>query len=359
MDAVDAALVQFIGDRPILLATHKETLPVKLYEELLKLTQPKTNELERMGQLDSTLARVFASTVHKLLDKTDVAPKQIRAIGSHGQTIRHLPNGNEPFTIQIGNPNLLTELTGITTVGDFRRRDMAAGGQGAPLAPAFHAAFFQDSGESRAIVNIGGIANLTVLPSSTRHSKAITGFDTGPGNVLLDAWVQKHLKIPADWDGVWGSKGEVIPDLLEHWLKDSYFKLPPPKSTGREYFNLTWLESRLAAYRKPVAAQDVQTTLIELTAGSIATAIQHFAKDVQRVLVCGGGVHNSTLMISLRRQLVDLPVTSTATYGIDPDYVEAIGFAWLARRTLHGLSGNLPAVTGAKGLRVLGGIYPA
>jgi anhydro-N-acetylmuramic acid kinase len=357
MDAVDAALVQFTGDKPTCLATHHQPLPSDLRTALLSLCQPGFDELDRAARLDSSLARLFAEAVNKLLKKSGVSANQVHALGSHGQTIRHMPEGSDPFTIQISNPNLIAELTGITTVADFRRRDMAAGGQGAPLAPAFHAAFFRHPHEHRSIVNLGGMANITILPRDPKQP--VTGFDTGPGNALLDAWAQKHLGVPMDRDGVWGSQGQIVTDLLACCLADPYFYLSPPKSTGREYFNWGWLENCLVTQKKPAAPADVQATLIELTARSVAEAIKNVAQKTQRVMVCGGGVHNKALMTNLRRQLPKTPVESTAVHSVDPDYVEAVGFAWLAKRTLDNQPGNLPEVTGARGLRILGGIYRA
>ena len=358
MDAVDAVLAQFRVDHaPRLVAKHAMPLPAALHAELLALTQSGHDELDRMARTDSAVARLFAATVQSLLGKAGIAASQIRAIGSHGQTIRHVPAGPEPYTVQIGNPSLLAELTGILTVADFRRRDMAAGGQGAPLAPAFHAAFFRRPNEARVVVNIGGIANITVLPAES--TRPISGFDTGPGNVLLDAWVQRHLNVPMDRDGIWGSSGEIIAGLLECCLDDGYFELPPPKSTGRERFNLAWLDDRLMAWGGRARPQDVQATLVELTACSTAVAIKRYAAVTQRLLVGGGGVHNRGLIDGLQRHLSGLAVESTAAHQVDPDHLEAMGFAWLAKRTLQGLPGNLPEVTGARGLRILGGIYPA
>lgn len=357
MDAVDAVFARFTDDKPLLLAKHHQPLPSALRAELLSLGQPGFDELNRAARLDSSLARLFAEAVNVLLEKSGVSAHQIRAIGSHGQTIRHVPEGSEPFTVQIGNPNLIAELTGITTVADFRRRDMAAGGQGAPLAPAFHTAFFRHPDEYRSIVNLGGMANITILPRDPQQP--VTGFDTGPGNALLDTWAQKHLETPMDRNGAWGSQGQVVPDLLACFLADPYFRLPPPKSTGREHFNLAWLENCLAGQGKPAHPADVQATLVELTARSIADAITNVAGETQRVLVCGGGVHNKALLKNLSIQFSGTPVESTLVHGIDPDYVEAMGFAWLAKRTLDNKPGNLPKVTGARGLRILGGIYRA
>ncbi|MDQ2695439.1 MAG: anhydro-N-acetylmuramic acid kinase [Pseudomonadota bacterium] len=357
MDGVDAALVDFAGPTPRLAVRHAHPMPEPLRAALLALAQPGDNELDRLARLDSAVARLFAGAVHQLLNTAGIPPGRVRAIGSHGQTVRHRPAGPEPYTVQIGNPSLLAELTGITTVADFRRRDMAAGGQGAPLAPAFHAAFFHQPGETRVVVNIGGMANVTLLPARAGHP--VTGFDTGPGNALLDAWSQRHQGQPLDLEGRWGQSGNVLPELLEMCLQDDYFSRPPPKSTGRERFNLDWLTARLAEQGKTCPPQDVQATLAALTARSIALAIRRHAPEAARLLVCGGGVHNRAVMAGLRRELPALAVDSTAAWGVDPDFLEAMGFAWLARRTLDGLPGNLPEVTGARGARILGGIYPA
>ena len=239
---------------------------------------------------------------------------------------------------------------------DFRRQDLAAGGQGAPLAPAFHAAFFRTQAEARVVLNIGGIANIALLPADPTIS--VSGFDTGPGNILLDTWAQQHLGTPLDENGTWAARGRPLPELLATGLADPYFQLSPPKSTGREHFNFNWLNAQLAVL--PAADPcDVQATLLELTAASIATAIRQYSPTTQRVLICGGGVHNSTLLERLRARLAGIPIESTTIHGIDPDFLEAIGFAWLAKRTLDGLPGNLPEVTGASGPRILGGIYLA
>lgn len=355
MDAVDAALVRFTeAPVPELTACRTEPIPAALREELLAVAQPGADDLDRIMRLDAAVARLFAQAVLDLLAQADIAPEQIRAIGSHGQTIRHVPSGPEPYTVQIGNPSLIAEWTGITTVADFRRRDMAAGGQGAPLAPAFHAAFFRTSAETRVALNIGGIANITLL--SKDLMVPVSGFDTGPGNLLMDAWIRQHRGAVLDENGAWAAAGRVLPELLNAALADPYFQQPPPKSTGREYFNLDWLHRQLA--KLPAAdPQDVQATLLEVTAMSIVTAIRQHAAMTQRVLVCGGGVHNRTLLERLQMHLESIPVESAAAQGVNPDFLEAMGFAWLAKRTMDGLSGNLPEVTGAKGLRILGGIF--
>lgn len=353
VDAVDAALVSF-DPRPTLVSTLALPWPDDLRQPLLDLASPGDDEISRLGVLDNAVARQFARAVHEILNGSDLSPSQIRAIGSHGQTVRHGPTAEDPYTLQIGNPSLLAELTGICVVADFRRRDMAAGGQGAPLAPAFHQAFCASVQEARAVVNIGGIANISLLPLGGEPS----GFDTGPGNALLDAWIQRHRGEPVDSDGGWGANARVVPDLLEALLADPYFHLPPPKSTGREYFHLPWLEGYLQDFpdERP---ENIQATLQALTAQTIATAIAQHGAATGRVLVAGGGVHNRALMDRLAASMAPIPVDSVAQHGVDPDYLEAMGFAWLAARTLAGETGNVPAVTGARGPRVLGGIYPA
>lgn len=358
VNAIDAVLADFSAAMPQVIAIHEEPIGAAQRARLLGLTRPGENELDRAARLDSALARLFAQAVNNLLKKANISAAQIQAIGSHGQTIRHEPDASEPYTVQIGNPSLLAELSQITTVADFRRRDMAAGGQGAPLAPAFHAAFFTRQAEPQAIVNIGGIANITVLPAAADSQNSILGFDTGPGNALLDAWAERHLGLPFDRDARWALQGQILEPLLTHCLNDAYFHRPPPKSTGREYFHLDWLEQqRVYCALQEAAPGDVQATLAALSARAIADAVSRFAADTSCVLVCGGGVHNPAIMRALQQQLAPLSVASTASRAIDPDYLEALGFAWLAKRTLARESGNLPSVTGAAGRRILGGIY--
>lgn len=356
MDAVDAVLVRFVDDRPQCLARRATPLPQDLRDALLALAHPGADEIDRAMQLDARLARTFATAVRAVLDDAGIAARKVRAIGSHGQTIRHAPQAAEPYTVQIANPALLAELTGITVVADFRRRDMAAGGQGAPLAPAFHAAFFRRADADVAVVNIGGIANLTVLPCDP--ADAVRGFDTGPGNGLLDAWTQRYLGVPVDRDGAWAAGGDVDRDLLACLLADPYFAQEPPKSTGREYFHLDWLDRHLARLGAPRAPRDVAATLVELTAQSIAAACLAQVPAAAEWLIGGGGVHNAHLMARLQAH-APVPLHPTTARGVDADDLEAIGFAWLARRTLLGLPGNLPEVTGARGPRVLGAIHPA
>jgi anhydro-N-acetylmuramic acid kinase len=299
------------------------------------------------------LSELFADAANQVRAKTSLATHDIRAIGSHGQTLRHRPRAAHPFTLQIANPSLIAERTGVTTVGDFRPRDMAAGGEGAPLVPAFHRWLFHRPDSARVVANIGGIANITYLPKIS--SAPVIGFDTGPGNTLLDLWVEKHLGHHYDRDGEWAASGSIHSALLVNLLNDPYFAEAPPKSTGREYFNLNWLNRYLRACAS-LPAVDVQTSLVELTAGSITRAIQGLG-EVDEVYICGGGAHNRHLMRRLQQQLSPLPVRDTTSIGLPPDWVEAAAFAWLAHQTLEGQPGNLPSVTGARHPVILGGIY--
>lgn len=353
MDAVDAALVDFSTSSPLLLATHGEIITPELRQKLQDICQPGYDEINRLGKLDIEMGRLFAKASLNLLKKAQVEPRNIVAIGSHGQTVRHSPTGTHPFTLQIGDPNIIAETTGIMTVADFRRRDMAIGGQGAPLVPAFHALVFRSDQEERIILNIGGIANVTLLPSDARAT--ITGFDTGPGNALLDAWAQRHLNQSYDQGGRWGETGKVDPALLATLLSEPYFQRQPPKSTGCETFHLQWLEQQLDSFGSKLAPVDVQATLIELTARSIQEAIARYLPAGQAILVCGGGAHNTTLMARLR---VLCEPRTVQLANADVDWIEAMAFAWFAQQTLAGRTSNLPAVTGAQKAVILGGIYP-
>ena len=356
LDAIDAVLVDLSSPTPQQLAVHSHPLPAALRAELMMLCHGGTaDELRLMAELDVRLGRLFAEAALALLHQAAVPPPAVRAIGSHGQTVRHEPDGDPPLTVQIGDPNIIAQLTGITTVADFRRRDIAAGGQGAPLVPAFHAAVLRSTDEDRVVLNIGGMANITVLPRDPKQP--VTGFDTGPGNVLMDAWAARHLGTPQDNEGRWAGSSPRHEPLLAAMLNDAYFQRPPPKSTGREYFNMAWLDARLAQIDTEPAP--VQASLVALTAQSCTAAIERYAPHTQRVLICGGGVHNVTLMQQLAEALPDMHVSSTQTLGLDPDLVEALAFAWLAKQTLEGKPGNLPSVTGAKASVVLGGIYLA
>jgi len=353
-DAIDAALVAFEDDRPRLLATRAQPWPEPLRAEILAVAQGEAAlDLDAFGRLDTRLGEAFAEAALALLRDSRTPAAAVRAIGSHGQTLRHRPAGPHPFTLQLGNPAVIAERCGIDVVADFRRADVAAGGQGAPLLPAVHAMLLARPGRSRVVLNLGGIANITVLSADGR----VTGFDTGPANGLLDAWCLRQRGEACDRDGGFAASGRVDAALLDALLADPYFALPPPKSTGREHFHLDWLAThpRVPA----LAPADVQATLLELTVRSVAEAIERHAPEADDVLACGGGVHNGALMRRLGARLAPRALASTASCGVDPDYLEAIAFAWLARQRLLGLPGNLPAVTGARGPRVLGAIHAA
>ncbi|TPG09676.1 anhydro-N-acetylmuramic acid kinase [Rhodanobacter glycinis] len=353
-DSIDAVLVSFSRSVPQLLASHALPWPPTLRDRMLALAQGEAAlDVDAFGRLDVEIGCCFADAALQLLEQSGTAAQDVRAIGSHGQTLRHRPTGAYPFTLQLGDPSVIAERCRIDVVADFRRADIAAGGQGAPLLPALHAMLLGRPGFARVVLNLGGIANITVLGSDG----SVRGFDTGPANGLLDAWCQRHRGEPFDRDGAFASSGHVSPGLLDAMLTDSYFALPPPKSTGREHFHLDWLatHAQLAA----LTPADVQATLLELTARSVVTAITQQAPTAEEILVCGGGVHNVALMRRLGELLAPRIVLSTSRYGIDPDFLEATAFAWLARRRLLGLPGNLPAVTGAVGPRVLGAIYSA
>lgn len=356
MDGVDAALVRFTP-QPQLLEALVLPYPSPLRLRLQRLADPNDPvNLRELGQIDVEVGRHFAVAAESVLRQAGVQPHEVRAIGSHGQTVAHYPDDRFPSSLQIGDPNVIAETTGIETVADFRRRDLALGGQGAPLVPAFHQAVLRHPTETRVIANIGGMANITVLDGSQRPSPA---FDTGPGNALLDAWHERHRQQAWDEDGCWSASGTVIESLLEAALAEPYFQRPPPKSTGREYFNEHWIDALLRHSGHPGAApQDVQATLCQLTAVTIAAAATNQAPDAARLIVCGGGVHNRDLMTRLSQRLAPLAVQSSAEFGIDPDWMEAMAFAWLAARRLAHLPGNLPSATGARQAAVLGAIYP-
>lgn len=354
MDGIDAALVEFGEQTCNVLATAAVSYPPKLRDELMRASRtPATCTIDMIGQLDNWVGECFRDAALKLLSTAGVEPSSITAIGSHGQTLRHQPRAARPFTMQIGDANIIVAGTGITTVADFRRRDIAVGGEGAPLAPAFHQWLFSSPGGNRAILNIGGIANVTLLSSPT-----VVGFDTGPGNTLLDSWIRGNLDRPFDQDGEWARSGTVSEPLLACMLADPYFALPAPKSTGFEYFNGSWVRSRISETGiERLAAADIQATLSELTARTVATSILQHAPDMDEVLVCGGGVHNTDLMARLRSYLAGTQVTSTDAYGLHPDWVEAAAFAWLAKRCLEGKPGNLPEATGARSAEILGSVF--
>ena len=349
-DGIDAVLISSDGNQDTLLQSHHRSMPASLREEILAFRESGQNELHRLATLDRHLADEYAAAVEMLLSKTSLDNHAIAAIGSHGQTLRHHPQGDAPYTLQIGDPSRLAELTGITVVADFRRRDIAAGGQGAPLVPAFHQAQLVRQGEASGIVNIGGIANVTLVSADGQ----VQGWDTGPGNTLMDSWVAQHQHTSFDQDGAWASTGTVIEPLLRALMSDPYFSQPSPKSTGPEYFHLGWLNAHLSGEESPA---DVQRTLAELTVESLARVLESQNLDVVRL--CGGGARNLLLLSRLTARLKALDVTTTDAVGVDAEWVEAWAFAWLAKQTLAGLPGNVPAVTGASGARILGGIYPA
>ncbi len=354
-DGIDAALVQFPQDGGCRFV-HGHTHPwdPATREALIALGQgAEPTSMDALGQLDATVGITFAAAANQLLEDAGVQRAQVQAIGSHGQTIRHRPQSNPAFTWQIGDANRIAELTGITTVADFRRRDVAAGGHGAPLMPAFHLAMLGSADEDRAVLNLGGIANLSLIARDGN----IRGFDTGPANALLDGWCQRHLGHPYDADGAFAASGRVDEALLARLLAEPWFALPPPKSTGREQFHLDWVAAQLPA--DALAPADVQATLLELTAATVADALLTQLPGARRLLVCGGGVRNPQLLLRLQARLPGVVIGSSAEHGLDPDYMEAMGFAWLARETLAGRPGNLPSVSGARGPRILGAIHPA
>ena len=355
MDAVDAALVEFNADGPQCLMAIAHPFPESLRQDLRTLAAPDwCGNLDDFGRLDALTGDLMADAALSLLARAQVPASTITAIGSHGQTVRHRPDAHPPFTLQIGSPARIAQATGLTVVADFRTADVAVGGQGAPLVPAFHRAVLQHPREDRVVLNLGGIANITHLPISAQAP--VLGFDTGPANTLMDHWIRHHRQARHDENGDWAMTGQVSEALLARWMADPYLGLAPPKSTGTEYFSPTWLQTHLATC-PGVSAADVQRSLLEFTATSIARAIQSHASNAARVIVCGGGVHNGALMARLRAHLAPRIVESSSRHGLDPDWVEAMAFAWLARERMQGRTGNLPAVTGASRAVMLGGIH--
>lgn len=354
IDAVDAVLVTFEDDRPRIGASHTSAIPAPLRSAILDLCLPGKDHLDLLGDTDRAIGELFATTALALLDKANLAAHKVSAIGSHGQTVRHRPCGPRAFSLQIGDPHTIAALTGITTVADFRRKDVALGGQGAPLVPAFHHAAFHHPRLGRAVMNIGGIGNITWLPASGQ----VIGFDTGPGNVLMDAWIQRHQSRPYDRGGAWAAGGQCQDSLLRRLLEHPFLARQGPRSTGREEFNLHWLDSVLAEL-SALPAEDVQATLAHFTARTLAAAVENLpgGARAEDILVCGGGAHNTLLMDLLGELLAPRPVTSTASHGIDPGLVEGAAFAWLARQTLLRRPGSLASVTGASHDAVLGAIH--
>ncbi|MFT7373752.1 MAG: anhydro-N-acetylmuramic acid kinase [Oleiphilaceae bacterium] len=365
MDAVDAVLVAIDNNKIETLGHHSNEIPLKLRRQLSELCSPGDNEIERCGELDILIAELTAKTVNTLLKNEKLQSQDILAIGSHGQTVRHLPNATKPFSLQIGNPSVIAHKTNITTIADFRMADIAAGGQGAPLVPAFHQAAFQSKTDFRAIINIGGIANITLLQpddktltgQAVKNQTSVKGYDLGPGNTLMDQWILHYLNKEFDMNGDWARTGKIIPLLLNKLLADEFIQKTPPKSSGREYFNLSWLNHHI---ENTPETKDVQRTLIEFTALVITNAVK-LETDNQPcdVFLCGGGVKNCFLQERIKLLLPNHTISTTGSLGIDAQLVEATAFAWLAKQTLNRLPGNIEAVTGASRQKILGGIYLA
>jgi anhydro-N-acetylmuramic acid kinase len=361
LDGVDGVLASIGPSKVRVLAHASAPLPDDLRAELLGLNSPGPNELHRAALAGNALMQVYAGVVAQLIHTTSTTPADIRAIGAHGQTVRHQPQSHssmsgQGYTLQLCNPALLAELTSIDVAADFRSRDVAAGGQGAPLVPVFHQAVFGFSGRTTAVMNVGGMANLTVIGPELGHD--LLGFDCGPGNVLLDAWCQRHTDQAFDQDGRWAAGGLVDPLLLSALRAEPYFALVAPKSTGRDLFNLAWLDTQLAQHTS-VTPQDVQATLLELTASACSDCVNSYAKESNQLVVCGGGAFNLRLMHRLQALLPEYHVKSSAEAGLPPQQVEAAAFAWLARKTICREPLSLQNITGAKGARIAGAVYPA
>ena len=358
LDGVDGVLISFENEKPFVLAYSNAPFPGLLKQDLMALNSPSTNELHRAALASNALVRVYARVVDDLLVKSGVPSTQIRAIGAHGQTVRHRPQAFDEtgYTLQLNNPALLAELTNIDVIADFRSRDVAAGGQGAPLVPAFHRAIFGKLGSTIAALNIGGISNITVLGPNAEDD--VLGFDCGPGNALMDAWCQQHLGHPFDAGGAWAATGKIHAGLLAAMMQEPYFGQPAPKSTGRDLFNPDWLAEKLAQF-PTIPPVDVQTTLTELTATSCSACVNSDAFNSALLIVCGGGAFNDHLMLRLQAHLPRVKVASSQAHGLPPLQVEAAAFAWLASKTMQRETSSLQKVTGAKGARILGAIYPA
>lgn len=351
MDGIDAALVDCFTRKPHLVATHSKPWSDSIRQQLVQTRQLDDEGVFGLQELDKAIAKHFAEATLELLTISGTDTHEIIAIGSHGQSIRHRPHADKPFSLQLGTGQHIADLTGIQTVSDFRSADIKAGGEGAPLAPAFHNEVLRSRSENRCVVNIGGIANVTFLPGD--ETARVTGYDTGPGNNLMDGWITRHRSEPYDRNGEWARSGQVNHDLLTRLRADDYFQLPSPKSTGFEYFNHDWLKQHGV---DALPAEDVQATLAELTAGTIVDAVQASGLTIDRVLVCGGGVHNTYGIEQLQSSLGNIPVESTGIHGVQPDWAEAMAFAWLAQRFIENKPGNLPSVTGARKAVVLGSL---
>ena len=353
MDGVDCVVVDFAPATPTLVAYHTEPIPPPLRQSILQLCNDNHVSLQMLGETDVAIGKVFAAGVNRLLRQNRIEPTSIVAIGSHGQTVKHHPFGQDAFTLQVGDPNSICALTGIDVVADFRRKDVAAGGQGAPLAPLFHQEYFGAQGLRRAVVNIGGISNVSLLQQG---EKPLLGFDTGPGNVLMDSWIGLIQGKSYDQDGRWAASGTVDRRLLESMLQHAFFRLPAPKSTGRELFNLPWLMGHLEPLNG-LDDCDVQATLLELTARSIAESTDWHSEQIEEILLCGGGAHNRALVQRLQTLLHPLPVMTSDSAGLPPDWVEGVAFAWMARKACRAEPIDCRAVTGASRPCLLGGIY--
>ncbi|WP_027994531.1 anhydro-N-acetylmuramic acid kinase [Simplicispira psychrophila] len=360
LDGVDGVLVDFSDSKCLVRQHWSAPLATELRAELLALNTAGADELHRAALAANALVRTYADTVQALLADSGVVASAVRAIGAHGQTVRHRPQAFDGtgYTLQLNNPALLAELTGITVVADFRSRDVAAGGQGAPLVPAFHQHVFAQPQATMLVLNIGGISNLSVLGAKDDAQGQVLGFDCGPGNALMDYWCQRHTGQPFDRDGAWAATGTLLPALLAQCLAEPYLHQPPPKSTGRDLFNPHWLHAQLDTHGN-AAPQDIQATLTELTASACASSVSSYGKKSKNLAVCGGGAFNQHLMHRLQALLPTVAVQPSDAYGLPAQQVEAAAFAWLARQTLCGAPGNLQSVTGAQGARVLGAIYPA
>ncbi|GGI69597.1 anhydro-N-acetylmuramic acid kinase [Shewanella gelidii] len=358
MDGIDAVLVDFAGDQPQLVASHTQVIPTHLFKGLQRLCEPGSDEINRLGRLDRSVGQLFGAAVNELLAKANIDKSQVIAIGSHGQTVRHMPSLEIGFTLQIGDPNTIAVATGIDVIADFRRKDIALGGQGAPLVPAFHQQLFATPEQHRMILNIGGIANVTYLPAEDSNNQSqVVGFDTGPGNTLLDAWCQQVKGEPYDDNGAWAKEGTTDATLLQQLKAHPYFALGYPKSTGKELFSQNWIEQQLAAYGQ-LDEGDIQSTLLDLTCQTIASDIMKLSAHGE-LFVCGGGAYNAEMMKRIAQLLPGYRTTTTRELGVSPKWVEAIAFAWLAMRYEHSLPANLPAVTGASREAILGARFCA
>jgi len=355
LDGLDLALVDFDENTTRVLSTHCQPIPDELSSALSELCLPGPDEIDRLGEADVALGKFISSAINNFVKQTGIEAENIAAIGSHGQTIRHRPNALHPFTMQLGNGHVIAEQTGIMTIADFRMADMAAGGHGAPLVPAFHSAIFSSDLNQRLVINLGGISNISIIPASNKQDTPASGYDIGPANTLMDRWIERHKGLSYDKDGAWANEGIVEVELLKHMLCDPFFATSGPKSTGREYFNLSWLNKFQPEH---YAIENVQRTLLELCAITVANAIKHERTSRESdIFVCGGGAHNTLLMQRIAKHAEHDKINTTDALGISVDDVEACAFAWLARQTIKRRPGNLCSVTGANKAKILGAIY--